>query len=198
MTHLALPAPRVGVLGDTIPGDRVRDAALVLAGAGLTALGAQISIATDASPVPITGQTLGVVVAGAALGASRGVLSQMLYVLAGLFLPVYSGGDSGFHVIWGPSGGYLVGFVLAAWVIGRLAEHGADRRPVRATVAFALAQLSVFVIGVPWLKVATDIDWGTAVHEGFTVFIIGGLIKAALAGVLAPAAWRLVRRIDRG
>jgi biotin transport system substrate-specific component len=61
-----------------------------------------------------------------------------------------------------------------------------------------VAQLSVFLIGVPWLKVAIDVSWGTAIHEGFTVFIIGGLIKAALAGVLAPAAWRLVRRIDRG
>jgi biotin transport system substrate-specific component len=113
-------------------------------------------------------------------------------------LPVYSQGESGFDVIWGPSGGYLVGFVLAAYVIGRLAEHGADRRPLPAFVAFALAQLSVFVIGVPWLKVATDIDWGTAIHQGFTVFIIGGLIKAALAAVFAPAAWRLVRRVDRG
>jgi biotin transport system substrate-specific component len=198
MTHLALPAPRVGVLGDAVPGARVRDAALILAGAALTAIGAQISIVTDASPVPITGQTLGVVIAGAALGARRGVLSQMLYVLAGLALPIYSGGAHGFHVIWGASGGYLVGFVLAAGIIGWLAEHGADRRPLSATAAFILAQLSVFLVGVPWLKVALDLDWGTAIHEGFTVFIIGGLIKAALAGVLAPAAWRLVRRIDRG
>jgi biotin transport system substrate-specific component len=118
-------------------------------GAALTAIGAQISIVTAASPVPITGQTLAVVVAGAALGARRGVASQMLYVLAGLALPVCAEGAQGWDVIWGASGGYLVGFVLAAWIIGWLAEHGADRRPVQATVAFALAQLSVFAIGVP-------------------------------------------------
>ena len=198
MTQYPLAAPRVGVLGDVVPGARVRDVALVIAGAALTALGAQISIMTEASPVPITGQTLGVVIAGAALGARRGALSQLLYVLAGFVLPIYSGGAHGLDVIWGASGGYLVGFVLAAGLIGWLAEHGADRRPLSATAAFVVAQLSVFLIGVPWLKVAIDVSWGTAIHEGFVVFIIGGLIKAALAGVLAPAAWRLVRRIDRG
>ena len=153
MTHLALPTPRGMVLGDVIPGDRVRDVALVLAGAALTALGAQISIQTGASPVPITGQTLAVVIAGAALGSQRGMLSQLLYVVAGLFLPVYSDGASGFDVIWGATGGYLIGFIVAAWIVGRMAEGGADRRFGSATIAFALGQLSIFAIGVPWLKV---------------------------------------------
>ena len=196
MTHLALPTPRGMVLGDVIPGDRVRDVALVLAGAALTALGAQISIQTGASPVPITGQTLAVVIAGAALGSRRGMLSQLLYVVVGLFLPVYSDGASGFDVIWGATGGYLVGFIVAAWIVGRMAEGGADRRFGTATIAFALGQLSIFAIGVPWLKVSTGMDWSTAIHDGFTIFIIGGLIKAALAGVLAPAAWKLVKKIE--
>jgi biotin transport system substrate-specific component len=196
MTHLALPAPRGMVLGDVVPGARVRDALLVLAGACLTALGAQITIHTGASPVPITGQTLGVVIAGAALGSRRGMLSQLLYVVAGLLLPVYSDGASGIHVIWGATGGYLIGFIVAAWIVGRLAEGGADRRFGSATVAFALGQLSIFAIGVPWLKVSTGMDWSTAIHDGFTVFIIGGIIKAVLAGALAPAAWRLVKKID--
>jgi len=196
MTHLALPTPRGMVLGDVIPGDRVRDVALVFAGAALTALGAQISIQTGASPVPITGQTLAVVIAGAALGSRRGMLSQLLYVAVGLFLPVYSDGASGFDVIWGATGGYLVGFIVAAWIVGRMAEGGADRRFGSATIAFALGQLSIFAIGVPWLKVSTGMDWSTAIHDGFTIFIIGGLIKAALAGVLAPAAWKLVKKIE--
>jgi biotin transport system substrate-specific component len=196
MTHLALPAPQGMVLGDVIPGDRVRDVALVLAGAALTALGAQIAIHTGASPVPITGQTLAVVVAGAALGSQRGMLSQLLYVVVGLFLPVYSDGASGVDVIWGATGGYLVGFIVAAWIVGRMAEGGADRRFGSATIAFALGQLSIFAIGVPWLKVSTGMDWSTAIHDGFTIFIIGGLIKAALAGGLAPAAWRLVKKIE--
>ena len=196
MTHLALPTPRGMVLGDVIPGDRVRDVALVLAGAALTALGAQISIHTGASPVPITGQTLAVVIAGAALGSRRGMLSQLLYVVVGLFLPVYSDGASGFDVIWGATGGYLVGFIVAAWIVGRMAEGGADRRFGSATIAFALGQLSIFAIGVPWLKISTGMDWSTAIHDGFTIFIIGGIIKAALAGVLAPAAWKLVKKIE--
>ena len=196
MTHLALPAPRGAVLGDVIPGDRVRDVALVIAGAALTTLGAQVSIHIGASPVPITGQTLGVVIAGAALGAQRGMLSQLLYVVLGLFLPVYSDGASGFDVIWGATGGYLIGFIVAAWIVGRMAEGGADRRFGSATIAFALGQLAIFAIGVPWLKISTGMDWATAIHDGFTIFIIGGIIKAALGGVLAPAAWKLVKKIE--
>jgi biotin transport system substrate-specific component len=170
----------------------------VVGGAGLTALGAQISIHTSASPVPITGQTLGVVIAGAALGARRGAASQLLYVLLGFLLPVYADGASGPEVLWGATGGYLIGFVVAAWIMGTLAERGRDRHVLTAFLSFALAQLAVFGIGVPWLKVSADLDWGTAIHAGFTVFIVGGLIKAALAGLAAPAAWRLVRRVDAG
>jgi biotin transport system substrate-specific component len=198
MTQLALPLHRRRVLADVVPGARVRDAALILGGAGLTALFAQITIHTSASPVPITGQTLAVVLAGAALGARRGAASQLLYLLLGFLLPVYADGESGTHVLWGASGGYLIGFVLAAGIIGALAEMGADRRIVPAVLSFALAQLAVFGIGVPWLKVSADMDWGTAIHAGFTVFIVGGIVKAVLAGVAAPGAWRLVRRVDRG
>ncbi len=109
---------------------------------------------------------------------------------------MYSDGASGFDVIWGATGGYLIGFIVAAWIVGRMAEGGADRRFGSATIAFALGQLSIFAIGVPWLKVSTGMDWATAIHDGFTIFIIGGIIKAALAGVLAPAAWRLVKKIE--
>jgi biotin transport system substrate-specific component len=189
----ALPAPRV-VLADAIPGARVRDAALIACGALLTVLGAQISIQVPPSPVPITGQTLAVVLAGGALGARRGASSQLLYLVLGLFLPVYSDGAQGFDVIWGATGGYIVGFILAAYIVGTLAEHGADRRPLVAFFAFAAGQLSIFAIGVPWLKVATGMSWGDAIHYGFTIFIVGGIVKALLAGALAPAAWRLVNR----
>jgi biotin transport system substrate-specific component len=184
------------VLGDALPGTRARDAALVAAGAGLTILGAQISIHIPPSPVPVTGQTLAVVVAGAALGARRGAASQLLYVLMGLLLPVYADGASGPDVIWGATGGYLVGFVLAAGAIGWCAEHGTDRRVLTAVATFAAGQLLVFGIGVPWLKVATDMPWADAIHDGFTIFIVGGLIKAAVAGVATPGAWRLVRRAE--
>src|SRR3954453_1386772 len=132
----ALPVPRA-VLADAIAGTRTRDAALILGGALLTAVGAQIAIDVPPSPVPITGQTLAVVLAGAALGSRRGAASQALYLLLGLFLPVYAGGTSGGHVVWGSSGGYLFGFVIAAGLVGWAAQHGADRRPHLAALTFA-------------------------------------------------------------
>lgn len=183
-------------MADALPASRVRDIALVCAGALLTVLGAQISIPIPPSPVPVTGQTLAVVIAGASLGMRRGAASQLLYVLLGLALPVYADGASGPDVIWGATGGYLIGFVLAAALIGRLAELGADRRVAVAFAAFCAGQLAVFGIGVPWLKVSADLSWSTAIHDGFAIFIVGGLIKAALAAGLVPAAWRAVRRID--
>lgn len=189
------PRP-AAVLADAIPGTWARDIALVIAGAMLTVLGAQISIPIPPSPVPVTGQTLAVVIAGAALGSRRGAASQLLYVLLGLFLPVYSDGASGIDVIWGATGGYLVGFVIAAGVIGRFAEMGADRKPHLAFLAFCSGQLIIFGIGVPWLKVATDQTWAWAIHNGFAIFIVGGIIKALVGAGVIPAAWRAVRRLD--
>jgi biotin transport system substrate-specific component len=191
-TVYAPPAPRA-VLADVIPGARVRDAGLILCGGLLTVVGAQLGIAVPPSPVPITGQTLAVVLAGGTLGARRGASSQLLYLVLGLFLPVYSDGAQGFDVIWGATGGYIVGFIAAAYIVGALAERGADRRPLVAFGAFAGGQLTIFAIGVPWLKVATGMSWGDAIHNGFTIFIVGGIVKALLAGALAPGLWRLVR-----
>lgn len=186
------------VLADALPGEGVRDALLVLAGAALTAIGAQISFHIPGSPVPVTAQTLTVVLAGAALGTWRGIASQTLYVLLGLMLPIYAGGTSGPSVVWSVDGGYLIGFILAAGLVGWAAEHGADRRPLLAFTTFALGQLAVYGIGVPWFKAFdSSLSWGTVIHEGFTVFIVGGVVKAVLAGGLMPTAWRIQRRISR-
>jgi biotin transport system substrate-specific component len=184
------------VLADALPGARVRDAVLVLAGALFMVLMAQISIPVPPSPVPITGQTLGVVVCGAALGANRGVLAMALYVAMGLVLPVYADGASGPDVIWGATGGYLIGFIIATYAVGYLAERGSDRKVLTAFAAFCVGQLIVFGIGVPWLKVSADMSWATAVHDGFSIFIVGGLIKAAVAAIAVPSAWHLVRKVD--
>jgi biotin transport system substrate-specific component len=190
-------APRPGVLADALPGERVRDAALVLGGAGLTALLAQVAIDIPPSPVPVTGQTLAVGLVGATLGMRRGAASLMLYVLLGLFLPVYSEGNQGWDVVWGATGGYLLGFVIAAAVIGRLAELGQDRKVATAAFAFVVGQLIVFVPGVIGLKLNTGQDWGWSIHNGFSIFIVGGLIKAAVGAAVLPSAWRLVRRFER-
>ncbi len=197
MSTSAIPVRRLPVLADAFPGHRTRDAVLVLLGASLTAMCAQISIHVPPSPVPITGQTFAVVLAGASLGASRGGVSQLLYVLAGLALPVYAGGAHGWDVVSGPSGGYLVAFPIAAYVLGRIAENGGDRRLATAFPAYIAGQLIIFGIGVPWLKISTGLSWPTAIHEGFTIFIVGGLIKAAAAGLLTPVAWATVTRVGR-
>jgi biotin transport system substrate-specific component len=190
-------APRRAVLADVIPGSRVRDAVLVLSGALLTALFAQISIAVPGSPVPITGQTLAVGLVGATLGLRRGMASLSLYALLGLFLPFYADGDSGWDVIWGASGGYIVGFIFAAGFIGWMAEHGADRSVVMAFLAFVGGQLIIFAFGLVGLKLAVDESWGWTIHNGFTIFIVGGLVKAAIGAAVLPSAWGLVRRFER-
>ena len=195
--HAAAALPRRAVLADVITGERVRDVVLVISGALLTALFAQISIPVAGSPVPITGQTLAVGLVGATLGARRGAASLALYGVLGLFLPFYADGESGWDVVWGASGGYILGFIFAAGIIGWFAEHGADRNVILAFLAFVLGQLVIFAFGLVGLKIAVGESWGWTIHNGFTIFIFGGLVKAAIGGVVLPSAWALVRRFER-
>ena len=188
--------PRRAVLADSLPGARARDAALVLAGATFMTLMTQIAIPVPPSPVPITGQTLAVVLCGGVLGAARGSLAMLLWAAVGLFLPVYSDGGSGLEHLTGATGGYIVGFVVAAYAVGRLAERGADRHVLVAFATFVAGQGIVFGFGVPWLKVSADMSWSVAIHDGFALFIVGGLIKAAVAAAVLPSAWALARRVD--
>lgn len=190
----AAAAPRL-VLADVLPGARVRDAVLVMFGALFTGLMAQIVI--PMTPVPMTGQTLAVGLVGATLGLRRGTLSMLLYVALGFVLPVYADGASGVHHLWGSSGGYIVGFVLATAAIGWLAERGADRKVAMAFLAFVVAQLLVFVPGLLVLKAVGEMNWADTIHYGFTVFIVGGLAKALVGGLAMPSAWRLVRRYEK-
>lgn len=188
--------PRRAVLADALPGARVRDAVLILAGVALTALLAQVSIPVPGSPIPVTGQTLAVGIVGASLGLRRGTASLMLYVLAGFFLPVYTEGGSGIETLWGASGGYLVGFVLAAAFIGWCAERGADRKVVATFAAFVGGQLLVFVPGLLVLHAVAGGTWASTVHDGFTIFIVGGLVKAAIGALVIPSARHLAGRAD--
>ena len=192
----AIALPRRAVLADALPEARVRDATLVLAGALLTALFAQIAIDVPPSPVPVTGQTLAVGLVGATLGARRGACALALYAILGLFLPFYAEGNSGWHVIWGASGGYIIGFVFAAGAIGWLAERGADRKALAAFAAFVVGQLIVFAFGLAGLKIAVDQSWSWTIHNGFSIFIVGGLIKALVGALVLPSAWTLVRRFE--
>jgi biotin transport system substrate-specific component len=197
MSTVAAPglSARPAVLADVLPGDRVRDAVLVVGGAGFTALMAQLVI--PMTPVPMTGQTLAVGLVGATLGMRRGLLAMLLYVFAGLFLPVYADASSGSSVLFGATGGYLFGFIVATAVVGWLAERGADRKVVQTFLAFVLAQLLIFVPGLIVLQAVVGGSVADTIHSGFTVFIIGGLVKAAIGAAVLPSAWHLVRRFER-
>lgn len=192
---------RAPVLADRlVPLSRpARDAVVVLGGALLVALLAQVRIPLGFTPVPITGQTLGVALVGASLGAGRGALALALYLALGAVgLPFYAGGEAGFVHFASPTAGYLVGFVPAAWLMGRLAERRADRRPWTAFLAFQAGSLVVFACGVTGLVVFSGLAPAEALELGWFPFIPGDLIKTAIAAGLVPGTWALVERFRRG
>ncbi|HRV60686.1 MAG: biotin transporter BioY [Solirubrobacterales bacterium] len=185
-------AARVPVLADSFANTWVKNAALVFGGALFMVLCQQISIAVPPSPVPITGGTLGVMLIGSALGSKRGVSAMGLYLLMGLFLPVYSEGREGIDVLVNSaSSGYFLGFLVSSYVVGWLAERGGDRKFMTAFISFVFAQLIIFGFGLAGLKLNTGEEWGWVIHNGFTIFIIGGLVKAAIGAAAMPAAWKL-------
>jgi biotin transport system substrate-specific component len=171
----------------------IRHVALVIAGTLVVALSAQVVIPTE--PVPFTGQTFGVLTVGAALGFRRAALALLLYLALGAAgLSVFAEGNSGIGQIVGRTGGYLVGFVVAAAIVGRLAELGWDRRIAGALAAMAIGTAVIYAIGVPWLKVATGITWEDAVAGGMTKFLIWDAAKLAVAAGIFPVAWWVIGR----
>jgi len=174
---------------------RLRHAALIILGALLIALTARISIPVPGSPIPVTGQTFGVLLVSGALGMRRGVASVSLYVLIGLIgIPFFAEGKGGIQVILGASGGYIVGFIAAAAVVGRLAELGWDRRLIGALGAMAIGNVVIYLFGVPWLMAVTGATLGVAIQQGVLPFLIGDAIKLLLAAAAFPAAWWVVGR----
>ena len=174
---------------------RARHLALVFIGVLLIAAGAKISILIPGNPVPITRQTFGVLVAGGALGFRRGIAAAGLYVLLGAIgLPFFAFGKTGIEVIWGTTGGYLIGFIVAAAIVGRLAELGWDRNIVGAIGAMLIANAAIYVIAVPWLAVTAGQDLAWAVQNGLLPFIAGDLLKLALGAAAFPVAWWFVGR----
>jgi biotin transport system substrate-specific component len=191
MTAAAVATPRL-VLADLVPGAIVRDAVLILGGAGLTGLAAQVSVHTSLSPVPFTLQTLAVLITGAALGTVRGALSMLLYLAAGVAgVPWYANHHHGWG---GPNFGYIIGFVVAAAVVGELARRGNDRHIVSTIGLMALGSALVYVCGATWLAHDLHTSASTAISEGVTPFLIWDVAKAAVAAVVLPTTWRLVRR----
>lgn len=187
---LAGPRP---VLADVIPHSLVKNVALVLGAALLTAAASQLRIPLAFSPASITGATFAVLLTGAALGPARGAAGMLTYLLLGAIgLPFFTGGGSGLTHLAGATGGYVIGFVLAAALVGALARRGWDRRPAGMAAAFALGSLVIYAVGVPWLGVVAGYGPGEAILRGAVPFLIGDALKAALAAAALPVAWRLV------
>jgi len=174
---------------------RLRNIALVIAGALLIYLTARISVVIPGNPVPFTMQTFGVLVVGGALGLRRGGMAAFLYVGLGVIgLPFFAEGTGGTSVIWGATGGYLIGFVAAALLIGRLAELGWDRKLGGAAGATLLGTAVIFAIGVPWLAISTGMSAAEAIAAGLLPFLAFDIVKALAAAVVFPAAWWVVGR----
>ena len=196
----ALGPRRQLVLADALPGDRVRDAVLVVAFAAFTGLAAQVSITLPFTPVPITGQTFAVLLGGAALGWRRGLAGMVLYLAAGLtpWVPWFAEGSGGTQMLRAPSFGYLVGFVVAAALVGRLAEQGWDRTPPLTVLTMVVGNLVIYAFGLPWLMATLDVGLAKGFELGVRPFLAGDALKVLLAAGLLPGAWALVGRVPQG
>jgi biotin transport system substrate-specific component len=175
-----------------LPGTTLgRQVSLVVGFSVFNALAAQVAIPLPFTPVPITAQTFAVLLTGMLLGSRLGALTLLTYLVEGLLgLPVFSGGRAGPAHLLGPTGGYLVGFVAAAYVAGLLAERGWDRRAWTTALAMAIGNLVIYAVGVSWLTVFVGPERALAL--GIVPFLGGDLLKVVLATVLLPGAWRFV------
>jgi biotin transport system substrate-specific component len=186
----AVAARPTYVLSDLLPGDWARD--LLLAGLYALAIGvsAQLSVRLPWTPVPITGQTFAVLAGALMLGSQRAVLGTVIYLVAG------SAGVPWFATASGATLGYVFGFILAAALVGFLAERGLDRSPLTSVPVLVVGNLLIYLVGVIYLANAINVSMGEALRLGVWPFIVGDAIKLALAAAVVPAVWRLTDRRD--
>lgn len=188
MSSVTSVSPRT--LADLLPGGLVRNLVLVVGGSAFVGLTAQVAIPLPFTPVPLTLQTFSVLLTVAVLGSTRGLASMGLYAAAGMAgVPWFADGQSGFAFA---SFGYVLGFLLAALVVGRLAERGADRSPLRTVAMMVLGNLAIYAVGVPWLMVAAGVSLPTALALGVVPFLIGDVLKIAVAAGVLPGTWKLL------
>jgi biotin transport system substrate-specific component len=182
-----------------LPRSRVNSVLLVIGAAALTALAAQWEIHLPFTPVPVTGQTFAVLLTGAALGMRLGAAGQGLYVVAGaLGLPVYSGGAAGWDAArTAGTTGYLIGFIVAAAVVGFMAERRQDRTFPTMFTAFIVGSFIIYGFGVIGLMIIFDMSINEAIVAGVVPFVFGDLIKAAAAGLLLPGSWKVIGEYPR-
>jgi len=182
------------VAGIFRPDEKIRafiyDAIIILCGSLLVAYSAQLKFYLPFSPVPVTAQTFVVLVLGVLLGSRRGALTMIAYIAEGaLGLPVFAAGY-GLAAIVGPTGGYLFGFVVSAYIVGLLAEMGWDRRIITTIAAMIIGEVILLTFGFAWLAVLTNVK--TAFVAGFASFIPGDILKIMLASMVLPALWKII------
>lgn len=171
----------------------LRDVTLIVLGALFVAALAQVKIALPFTPVPLTGQTFAVLLVGATLGSKRGAASLALYIAIGaLGLPVFAGGKAGLAYLSGATLGYLIGFVMAAYVIGLLAERGLERSVRTSIVPFLVGTILIYACGIAWLTIVLG-SFGKAVAAGLLPFLVGDALKLIAATLALPTAWKFVR-----
>jgi len=171
----------------------IRSLYLIVLGSFFIAALAQIEIVLPFTPVPITGQTFGVLLIGAALGSKRGAASIILYITEGAFgLPFFAGGASGLGILTGATAGYLVGFIGAAYAVGWLAERGLERSMRTSVIPFIVGTVIIFICGAAWLSILFG-SFSKAITLGIIPFLIGDSIKLIAASLALPVAWKLVK-----
>jgi biotin transport system substrate-specific component len=171
----------------------LRDLTLITLGALFVAILAQVKIPLPFTPVPLTGQTFAVLLVAAALGSKRGAASMAFYIALGAFgLPVFAGGAAGMAYLGGATLGYLIGFVLAAYVVGLLAERGLERSTRTSVIPFLVGTVIIYACGVTWLAIVLG-SFSKALAAGLVPFVVGDIIKLAAATLALPAAWKLAK-----
>ena len=171
------------------------NAVLVVSGVlGLAAL-AQIAIPVPGSPVPVTGQTLGVLILGTAYGSTLGVTTFAIYILAGVAgAPVFANSGNGLDRIVGATGGYLIGMLVATFVLSQLARFRLDQNFLTALPSMLIGTITTFAFGLVWLHQYTGQSWDWTIKAGLTPFIVGEVLKIAIAGTSLPVVWRFLKR----
>jgi len=170
-----------------------RESALIVAGCLLIALAAHLQVLLPFSPVPVTGQTFAVLFLGALYGSRRGPATVVTYLMLGAMgLPVFAGGMAGLARFVGPTAGYLLGFVVAAFAVGSLSERGWDRKPWTSAASMIIGNGIIYALGVAWLW--RFVGWEAVLNAGVVPFLPGDALKIALATILLPSGWRIIGR----
>jgi biotin transport system substrate-specific component len=171
------------------------NAVFVVSGVLGLAVLAQIAIPVPGSPVPVTGQTLGVLILGTTYGSTLGFTTFAIYLLAGIVgAPVFASGSHGLDRVIGATGGYLIGMLVATFVLGQLARFRLDQKFFTALPSMLIGTITTFSFGLVWLQQYTGQSWSWTIKAGLTPFIIGEILKIAIAGTSLPAIWRVVNR----